>query len=333
MYAFAIWVTTNCNMKCSYCYEGNEKENSLLRADMADKIISFITQKIGKSSDTTIIEFHGGEPLLNFPIIKYIVEKLEGEYSQYKFIYGITTNGTICTPKIIKFLTSYCTYSLTVSIDGTEVVHNSNRMLKNGEPTYNLALKTAKMLQEVRSDVRIRMTVLPGNVKELADGIIKFVNMGFKIIIPVLDYFNHDWNKKDIDLIAQELRNIKKYIEGNTKFSNVKIAMISDQKKNLGQCGGGNNSFHIIPNGDIYPCAYSVGNEVEKIGSVMSGIEQKKIELLNEIYCSTNIECDGCGNYESCISSRCKFLNRCVTGEYNKPIPLICAMENMKMLL
>lgn len=333
MYAFAIWVTTDCNMKCSYCYEGNEKENSLLRIGMADKIISFIAEKIGESTDMIIIEFHGGEPLLNFPIIKYIVEKLENEYPQYKIIYGITTNGTICTPEIIKFLSSYCTYSLTVSIDGTEVAHNSNRILKNGAPTYNLALETAKMLQEVRPDVRIRMTVVPNNLKELADGIIQFVNMGFKIIVPVLDYFNHNWKKKDIDLIAQMLRSVKNYIEGNTKFSDVQIAMISDQRKSLGHCGGGNNSFHIVPNGDIYPCAYSVGNEAEKIGSIMSGIDQKKIQLLNDIYCSTNTECEGCGNYEACISSRCKFLNRSVTGEYNKPIPLICAMENMKMLL
>lgn len=251
MYAFAIWVITDCNMKCSYCYEGNEKENSLLTAGMADKIISFITEKIGESTDTIIIEFHGGEPLLNFPIIKYIVEKLEKEYPQYKFIYGITTNGTICTPEIIKFLTSYCTYSLTVSLDGMESAHNSNRILKNGEPTYSLALKTAKMLQEIRSDVRIRMTVVPDTLKELADGIIQFVNMGFKIIVPVLDYFNQNWTKEDIDLLAQVLRSVKEYMEGNTKFSDVQIAMVSDQGKNLGQCGGGNSSFHITPNGDI----------------------------------------------------------------------------------
>lgn len=166
MYAFAIWVTTKCNMRCSYCYEGNDKDSHFMDKKTADETIKFVIEKINKS-DMTIIDFHGGEPLLNFPAIKYIVDKLHNEYRDYKFSFGITTNGTICTPEILEFLSHNFGYSLTVSLDGTKKAHEANRKLSNGRGTYYEALRTAMALltDKQRCDVRIRMTVVPNNIR------------------------------------------------------------------------------------------------------------------------------------------------------------------------
>lgn len=331
MYAFAIWVTTKCNMRCSYCYEGNDKDSHFMDKKTADETIKFVIEKINKS-DMTIIDFHGGEPLLNFPAIKYIVDKLHNEYRDYKFSFGITTNGTICTPEILEFLSHNFGYSLTVSLDGTKKAHEANRKLSNGRGTYYEALRTAMALltDKQRCDVRIRMTVVPNNIRELAKGVIELIEKGFKIIIPVIDYFDKNWKQSDIAIIYQELDKIKKYLIKKNKFSEVVVSMVNDKNKILGKCNGGMTSFHITPDGDIYPCAYAVGNSNEKMGDVFQGIDQKKVDVYQKLYLLENEQCIGCGNYNKCASSRCKFLNHSVMGEYTKPIPVLCMIENIK---
>lgn len=331
MYAFAIWVTTKCNMKCSYCYEGSNKENLFLDIKTADRVIKFVIETANEG-DTVIVDFHGGEPLLNFPAIKYIVEKLKNEYKDYNFVFGITTNGTINTPEILEFLACNFFYSLTVSIDGTETSHNTNRITVNGNGTYHSALTTAMIfLKEMkRHDIRIRMTVVPDNVTELSKGIIELIEKGFTTIIPVVDYFNRRWTQEKIEIIRKELCKVKNYLQKNQKFSKVVVAMVNEENHNLGKCTGGLNSFHIVPTGEIYPCAYSVGNNDEKIGDIFNGIIQKKISICKKIYSLVNEECRGCANYNKCASSRCKYLNRSITGDYTKTIPILCEIENIK---
>lgn len=331
MYSFAIWVTTKCNMRCSYCYEGNEKESFILDKKTADEIVSFILSKVNKS-EITIIDFHGGEPLLNFSAIKYIVEKLKNEYSEYDFTYGITTNGTINTPDILDFLAKNFSYSLSVSLDGTRNAHDSNRLLASGEGSYYKAMDTALILlkNKKRHDLRVRMTVVPNNVEELAEGVIDLIEKGFKIIIPVVDCYDKSWEKSDLEIIRVQLGTIKEYLIDNNLLSSVVVAMVNESNHLLGECGGGITSFHILPNGDIYPCAYSVGNAEEKIGDIYQGINQKRIRYFTQIYSKPNEECEGCADYEKCVSTRCKFLNHSVMGEYTKPIPTICAVENIK---
>lgn len=331
MYAFAIWVTTGCNLKCSYCYEGDNKENLSISTDTADNIIKFILQTVKSTNKRIIVDFHGGEPLLNYLVIKYMIENLNA--TELNFFYGITTNGTIYSEEIIDFLTDNFVYSLTVSIDGTEKAHNLNRMYKNGDGTYKCALNTALLLLRKRPDTRIRMTVVPNNIKEISKGIIRLMNYGFKIIVPALDYFNLNWSQEEMECLRKELQIVKHYINDNRKFSDVQVAMVDEKRNKLSSCSGGINAFHIVPNGDIYPCAYSVGDEFEKIGNISNGVNPKKVEYFEKIYKTTNMDCKGCGNYEYCASSRCKFLNQKVTGDYNKPIPVVCAVENVRHCL
>lgn len=249
MYSFAIWVTTKCNMRCSYCYEGSEKDNFVLDKNAADEIIRFILSKISKS-EVTIIDFHGGEPLLNFSAIKYIVEKLENEYSEYDFIYGITTNGIINTLDILDFLAKNFSYSLSVSLDGTRNAHDSNRLLTSGESSYYKAMNTALMLlkNKKRHDLRVRMTVVPNNVEELAEGVIDLIEKGFKIIIPVVDCCDKSWEQSDLEAIRFQLGTIKEYLIDNNLLSSVVVAMVNESNHLLGECGGGITSFHILPN-------------------------------------------------------------------------------------
>ena len=65
-----LWVTTNCNFSCKYCYEGENKKNDILQKETVDNLILHIKNELSENEDI-IVEFHGGEPLLNFELIKY----------------------------------------------------------------------------------------------------------------------------------------------------------------------------------------------------------------------------------------------------------------------
>lgn len=89
-----LWVTTACNLKCNYCYEGDDKHNEAMTIETANKVIDFIIQQAKiRNDEKIIVEFHGGEPLLNENIIRYVISKLEKEFlgQNFQLMFGITT--------------------------------------------------------------------------------------------------------------------------------------------------------------------------------------------------------------------------------------------------
>jgi uncharacterized protein len=98
-----------------------------------------------------------------------------------------------------------------------------------------------------------------------------------------------------------------------------------------GMCEGGISSFHITPDCKIYPCTYAVGNPELFCGDIENGLYPLKIKELNS-YNKTDIsECRDCNYYSYCISTRCKLINKCITGDHYTPSPVVCAIENVKL--
>ena len=76
MQSFALWVTSCCNMQCTYCYEGKEKKNTYMSQQTLDNVIDFIDEHMSHNpGEDLLIDFHGGEPLLQFDKIEYAIEK------------------------------------------------------------------------------------------------------------------------------------------------------------------------------------------------------------------------------------------------------------------
>lgn len=125
-----IWVTYECNMNCRYCYE-KEKKREYLDKKLSNKIIEFI-QKYQLETGLQI-NFHGGEPLLNFDIIKNLVIKVKRLYPQTKF--SLTTNMLLMTKEIAAFIKKE-NIKLSVSLDGSESINDKNRIDKKGYGTF-----------------------------------------------------------------------------------------------------------------------------------------------------------------------------------------------------
>ncbi|BCJ95356.1 thioether cross-link-forming SCIFF peptide maturase [Anaerocolumna cellulosilytica] len=331
---FNIWVTTKCNMNCRYCYEKQQKNDKIMDQNIAQKIISFINTSVKKKEmdEPIIINFHGGEPLLNFGIIKYITNSIRQMLEKRKLYFGVTTNGTLLNDEIIDFLCDNFSYSLSISIDGYKEVNDYNRILFNGQGVHNLIIHHIEKLLEKSNDVRARMTFTSETVKYLYDSVNYLYNLGFKVIVPVADYFDSHWNHESIQCLAKELEKIYAQFPFSKRVKeDLVLGLIRDNNVRFknGLCDPKNCAVNINYDGLLYPCSYVVNDENYAIGDVVTGIEMEKLEFIYTLSKAANEECSGCTNYDYCVSTRCKLMNKVMTGDFNKASPVFCNIENI----
>lgn len=311
---FNIWVTNACNFRCEYCYVPQYENN--IDHVTADNIINFIEKSVYNTEDEIIINFHGGEPLLNYKIIRYIVESANKKLADKKVLYGMTTNGFLLTEDISKFIAKNFKYNLSISLDGTKEVNDLNRKFINKQGTYDSVIEKFLYLKKLEPDVRVRITYNPDTVSYLFESVQHIVKLGFRNIVAVADYSDNNWNDTHVDELSRELTSI---FELYANDNSVDINFISDDiTRKKGRCNGGKTSINININGDIYPCTWTVGNKDFKIGDIYKGIMTDEVEKLLEHSLILNEECNGCGLYAACIGNRCRMINKVITNDYNK---------------
>ncbi|MCR2043147.1 radical SAM protein [Anaerosalibacter massiliensis] len=327
---FTIFVTSKCNLRCRYCYEGTEKSNIDMTTEISDKVIEFIKYKLKEDSEKKPLNiiFHGGEPLINFELIKYISGSILQKIKDREVIFSMTTNGTIMTEEIIEYVKEYID-SLSISIDGTLKSHDMNRKFANGEGSYKTVIYNARKLLSGGIDLRARMTFNSQNVRELYEGVKIMADLGFRYIVPAIDYYDELWDEAKVEVLREQVNRVS---EIKNKYPNTHISLVERDMicKKKGDCFGGVNGYSIDPKGNLYPCAFCVGNDEFILGNIYSTEKlDDNLPKLYEISQIKNQDCLGCSAYEYCDGVRCKFLNKVITGEYNVPPPILCAMKNI----
>ena len=147
---FNIIVTSKCNLRCKYCYEGNNKSHRDMNIDTANKAIDFIANMIAQEETNrrNRVVFHGGEPMLNFGLIKFIKSRLDKIINgNYAIDYMTTINGTILNDEMIDFIKQNNIF-LSISIDGTKEIHNQNRIYHDGKGSYSILIENLKKLNQ-----------------------------------------------------------------------------------------------------------------------------------------------------------------------------------------
>lgn len=328
---FTFWVTDTCNLQCKYCYEGNKKNYLFMTQQIAEQSIQFVIKKLKEHQTKSCrIVFHGGEPTLNIPIIKYVIDRFSKLGNEYCIHYGMTTNCYSISEEDINYLSDKID-DLTVSIDGCEKSHNLNRINAAGKGTYDKVIKTAMKFNS-RHAVRVRMTVNTSNSYMLYENIKSIISKGFTIIIPGIDYGDNNWEQKDFELLQNEfekVRELQKSIDKDVYVSSMSVEEIS--KKTI--CDGCISSFHINADGNIYPCVYVTGDLEFCMGNVFDNINTEKLCAFNKINAEHISACIGCNYYDYCPSKRCKYINKKLTGDFLTPSPIVCATENMLLKL
>lgn len=300
-----IWLTHNCNMDCIYCYE-REKYNSYMNFEIADNICKYIYRLL-KENEIQIcyVSFHGGEPFLESKLIAFFLEKFL-EIKNVKFIYSVTTNGTIMNEEVISCLSLIDDVNL--SIDGTSKTQINNRPMLNGKDSSVLLEKNISVLNERNIEFNARMTVTFENLEKIEEHIQYLYDLGVKNVICNLDLWNHLWSEEEI---RKYLIVLKKCINKYDYDIHFKIYGIMDSVETIkGNCMGGIKNIIIDCDGSLYPCIVVCGEKKYCIGNIIQNINKSWKEKLMEYNTYNEKECLQCVHKAKCSARRCVFLKK-----------------------
>lgn len=329
-------LTTNaCNLKCNYCYEKN-KTNLQMSVETGIEAINYFWDK--DKDGIFNINFHGGEPLLNFKLIRnvvnYVNHKCLGSKPKFNIEYSLTTNGTLLTREISDFFKKY-NFNVRLSMDGNIEAHDMHRRTHGDKGTFEKVFSSALLLKDAEVDFATRMTVTPDNVIYLAKSVEWLLNNGFLKLNIVPDSFS-EWGEK-FEILRQAFGEIKElYIDARASNLNVRINLFDGKFSPYiintppRYCNAGFGSFSISPTGLIYPCVYVVDQEEFCIGDVKTGVSsEKRKECIKNSLKKEENKCSECNIQGFCQARKCGFLNCLSSGYLDQPNELLCQREQL----
>lgn len=345
--ALCLHVAHDCNLKCKYCFaaQGNFNGEALLMPlEIGKKAFDFLVENSGNRRNLEV-DFFGGEPLMNFEVVKELVaygKELEKTNDKH-FRFTITTNGMLLDDDKIAFINEHMD-NVVLSLDGRKEINDLMRPTPNDKGSFDVIVPKFKKLIESRGDkdYYIRGTFTSYN-KDFSKDIMEFYNQGFKKISiePVVTDENEPYaiTMEDLPEILSEYEKFsKEYIDLRREdkellFFHFMIDLSQGPciiKRMVG-CGAGSEYIAVTPTGEIYPCHQFVGEEEFKIGDLSTGIV--KTELRDEFKCANVLnkeECSNCWARYYC-SGGCHANAYYNNGNIMMPYEIGCEMEKKRI--
>ncbi len=340
-------VAHDCNLKCAYCFASQGdfgQEKCLMSLETAKAAIDFLIENSGTRKNLEV-DFFGGEPLLNFELVKGTVEyarKIEKDCSK-NFRFTLTTNGVLLTEDIIKYINTEMS-NIVLSIDGRKHINDRMRYFANGKGCYDLIIPKYKALLTERGDKEyyVRGTYTRFNL-DFADDVIHLFNEGFNQISiePAVtkELYNYSIRESDLPNIFSEYEKLAKLIidiKNRGEAINFFHFMLDLEEgpcafKRLRGCSCGNEYLAITPEGDIYPCHQFIGIDEWLMGNVVkkqfdTGIKEK----LSSVNVYSKSECSDCWAKFYC-SGGCNANNYLCRGDVLLPHKITCEIEKKRI--
>ena len=296
VHSFTFQTSERCSLRCTYCYQFN-KTNMRMNFATAKKFIdNLLIDKysyINKfNSPAIILEFIGGEPLLEINLTRKIYEyflkrcyELNHPWFDFHRV-SICSNGLQYFDQDVQdFFKDYSeNISFNVSIDGSKMLHDMCRIQPNGEGSYDIAMAALKHYTENYVNERnSKMTLAPSNIKYLFESVSDFIKNGMTVI-NLNCVFEEGWNQETARTEYFQLKRLADYLVTNN-LENIYISIFGERQEDIHEksydgnfCGGLGSMLALRPNGDFYPCIRymptSVGSNVEdlNLGSVETGL-------------------------------------------------------------
>ncbi|NIM13371.1 MAG: radical SAM protein [Candidatus Aminicenantes bacterium] len=313
----ALNVTHRCNMNCDYCYGGDGSYGGPaidMSRDTARQAVDFLMKESG-DSDFCRITLFGGEPLLNFELVKYVVQYARKEASKCnkKIHFGMTTNGILLDDDKIDFLVKE-NIELTFSIDGPKDIHDKSRPFKSNKEksSYDLVYpKIARYIEKAEVNnchYGLRATVTRPTILNMCDVIDFFRRFKTKsIIFDVAEYRNGispsnlAISNDDLSVYRNQLKKMaEKYKEDRLKceydfFAGPLKEMKNKTRKESHCVSPGIHYVGISAEGDIFPCHRFVGYKETKLGNVWQGFHREKwLEKYAKVHLYNSTVCTNC---------------------------------------
>ena len=345
--AMCLHIAHDCNLRCEYCFASTGdfgEGRKLMPLETGKQAIDFLLKHSANRKNLEL-DFFGGEPLMNWDVVKQLVaygreqEKLHNK----NFRFTLTTNGVLLNDEVMEFCNKEMG-NVVLSIDGRKEVHDHMRPFRKGAGSYDLIVPKFQKFAELRHQDKyyVRGTFTHYNTDFAAD-VLHLADLGFKQISvepvvapPTEDYAIREEDLPVIfeqyDILAREM--IKREKEGRGfNFFHFMIDLTGGPcvYKRLSGCGSGTEYLAVTPWGDFYPCHQFVGQEDFCLGNVYEGV--KKTETVNE-FKKCNVyskkECSQCFARFYC-SGGCAANSYNFTGKINDVYEIGCKMQQKRI--
>ncbi len=310
-------LTNQCNLSCQYCYEFGED-----KVATPDGKPKFMSEEVAKASVDHLLEsskgrravhitFFGGETLMNFPLLKWVVGYATTQAREAgQFLdFSLTTNGTLLSPEIIDFLVEN-SIGVTVSMDGPKEMHDALRIYANGKGSYDVLAPKVKSLIAKHNTrpiaARVTLTQQVISVKEIFHHLrseFGFAEVGFAPVTAAPDRL-YTIGTNNMDRIFAEFKELaieyRDYaLQGRMHgFSNVSdtLAELHAGINKSHPCGAGLGLVGVGPSGDIAPCHRFVDSDEHALGNVLEGglDKAKQKVFLDKGHIGAKFDCHSC---------------------------------------
>lgn len=340
-----VCCTLDCNLACSYCYEGNGEKHEYPKIDLINHNFNCAINKIDKFIDelyeyngngfTTII-WHGGEPtLINYKLLDRIMQN-QHDKGHHNINWSMQSNGTLLTSEYMEILKKH-RVSIGISLDGLKEQHDEFRRFKNGNPTFDIIIENIKKLQNTGVRCGTLITITDNNVDYLLEIYDFFAELGvsfnFNALFPdkkentprlntseyamrICDLFDHWINDCKHKIVISPFMHI---IEGLLK-----------PERGIPACHWSKDcskSFTAIDiYGDLYPCEHWVGMKEYKFGNISNGLKtelQRNNFFENRQLVLKNHDCKGCEIWKFCYGG-CPWNGWTIFGDVVRKDASIC---------
>ena len=291
--ALCIHIAHSCNLNCAYCFASQGKyqgERALMSLEVGKRALDFLIENSGKRRNLEV-DFFGGEPLMNFDVVKEMVayarsrEKETGK----NFRFTLTTNGMLIDDDVIAFANKEMS-NVVLSLDGRKEIHDQYRVDYAGKGSWERIVPKFQKLVEARGgkNYYMRGTFTHANPDFLKD-IQTMLDLGFTELSmePVVCAPDDPsaLTREDMPIVMEQYEQLaqlmlRRHKEGKPfTFYHYMIDLKGGPciYKRVSGCGSGTEYMAVTPWGDLYPCHQFVGDEKFKLGNIWDGVDNHSV--------------------------------------------------------
>ena len=309
--ALCLHIAHTCNLNCAYCFASQGKyngERAVMSFEVGKQALDFLVANSGKRRNLEV-DFFGGEPLMNFDVVKELVayaRSIEKEHNK-NFRFTLTTNGMLINDDVIEFANKEMS-NVVLSLDGRKEIHDRYRVDYAGKGSWERIVPKFQKLVEAREgkNYYMRGTFTHENPDFLED-IKTMLDLGFTELSmePVVCAPGDpsELTPQDMEIVKDQYEKLAELMlqkddEGKPfTFYHYMIDLKGGPciYKRISGCGSGTEYMAVTPWGDLYPCHQFVGDDKYLLGNVWDGVNNTAIQ---EEFASCNVyarpDCKDC---------------------------------------
>lgn len=292
--ALCIHIAHTCNLNCSYCFASQGKyhgERALMSFEVGKRALDFLIENSGTRRNLEV-DFFGGEPLMNFDVVKQMVayaRSIEKEHNK-NFRFTLTTNGVLIDDDVIEFANREIS-NVVLSLDGRKEIHDRYRVDYAGNGSWDKIVPKFQKLVEARGGKKyyMRGTFTHANPDFLND-IQQMLDLGFTELSmePVVCAPGDpsELTEEDKAVVLDQYEKLAELMINKDKegkpftFYHYMIDLTGGPciYKRISGCGSGTEYMAVTPTGELYPCHQFVGEEKFKLGDIWNGVNNTDIQ-------------------------------------------------------